>query len=71
MSLEENIKNETTELQDYYRIAQRDIAKHKANITELNKKLKEEQEKLYSSWELERRCIIRAIEQGYPNLFNQ
>ena len=69
MNLEERIKNGTTELQDFYRIAQRDIAKHKANITELNKKLKEEQEKLYSSWELKRKCEIRAEEQGYYNLF--
>ena len=71
MSLEERIKNGTTELQDYYRIALRDIGKHKANITRLNKELKEEQEKLYSSWELKDKCERRAEEQGYPNLFKR
>ena len=69
MNLEERIKNGTTELQDYYRIALRDIEKHKANITRLNMMLKDEQEKLYKAWELKRKCEIRAEEQGYYNLF--
>ena len=71
MSLQEKIKNCSTELQEFYEIAQRDIEKHKANITRLNKELKEEQEKLYSSWELKDKCERRAEEQGYPNLFNR
>ena len=69
MNLEERIKNGTTELQDYYRIALRDIEKHKANITKLNMMLKDEQEKLHKAWELKRKCEIRAEEQGYYNLF--
>ena len=70
MSLEEKIKNRTTELQEYYAIAERDIKKHKANIVRLNNWLKEEQEKLYKSWELKEKCERRAEEQGYPNLFS-
>lgn len=71
MSLQEKIKNGTTELQEFYAIAERDIEKHKANITRLNKELKEEQEKLYKSWELKEKCEIRAEEQGYYNLFKK
>ncbi len=70
MNLEEKIKNGTTELQDYYRIALRDIEKHKANITRLNKELKNEQKMLYKACELKAKCKLRAEEQGYPNLFN-
>ncbi len=69
MNLEERIKNGTTELQDYYRIALRGIEKHKANITRLNIMLKDEQEKLHKALELKRKCEIRAEEQGYYNLF--
>ena len=69
MNLEEIIKNGTTELQDYYRVALRDIEKHKANITRLSKELKNEQKKLYKACELKAKCKLRAEEQGYYNLF--
>lgn len=69
MTIEERIKNGTTELQDYYRIALRDIEKHKANITRLNRELKKEQGMLYKACELKAKCKLRAEEQGYYNLF--
>ena len=69
MSLEERIKNGTTELQDYHRIALRDIEKHKANITRLNRELKKEQGMLYKACELKAKYKLRAEEQGYYNLF--
>ena len=69
MSLEERIENGTTELQDYYRIAIRDIEKHKANITRLNIELKKEQGMLYKACELKCKCKLMAEEQGYYNLF--
>lgn len=70
MKIEEKIKNENTELHDYYRIAIRDIEKYKANITRLNIMLKDEQEKLYKSCELKAKCKLRAEEQGCYNLFD-
>lgn len=69
MSLEEKIKNGTTELQEFYAIAQRDIEKHSSKIKILSKELELERKQLVKALNLKSKCEIRAIEQGYPHLF--
>jgi len=69
MSLEQMIRNGTTELQKSYELF---IAlKEDSNeaIKALERQLDEEKAKLKSICKSIERCHNRASEQGYPNLF--